>query len=350
MQPRLRRPRQARRVPRRGREPRVVRRAVDARRTCSPRSAARTIPPTWPAPSTGARAAGFERLNLDLIYGTPGETLDDWEATLDAALALEPEHVSAYALTVEPGTPLGRAVAAGTRDAPDDDDQADKYELADDRLAAAGPRVVRDLELGPARARSAATTSSTGSGGEYAGIGCAAHGHTGRPAVVERAHARALHRRGAARASRPRPGRDPRRRRAAGRRTLVLGAAHRAAGSSSPGPEADPRWHGRRASTSSSTSGAHRPGTDRAVLTRRGRLLANEVARPRSLASALERRAARRRLALGRIECQWTSTSARPRSCGRSSRSTSRPRSRSARRRSRARRASACRAPPSATR
>ena len=54
-----------------------------------------------------ARAAGIERVNLDLIYGTPGETIDDWRATLDDVLALEPDHVSAYALTVEPGTPLG---------------------------------------------------------------------------------------------------------------------------------------------------------------------------------------------------------------------------------------------------
>ena len=58
-------------------------------------------------------AAGIERLNLDLIYGTPGERVADWEHTLRAALALEPTHVSAYALTVESGTPLGRQVAAG---------------------------------------------------------------------------------------------------------------------------------------------------------------------------------------------------------------------------------------------
>src|SRR3954454_17153222 len=85
-----------------------------------------------------ARAAGIERVNLDLIYGTPGETLDDWRATLAGALALEPEHVSAYALTVEAGTPLGKAIAAGNRRAPDDDDQADKYAAADDALSTAG--------------------------------------------------------------------------------------------------------------------------------------------------------------------------------------------------------------------
>jgi coproporphyrinogen III oxidase-like Fe-S oxidoreductase len=85
-----------------------------------------------------ARDAGFTSLNLDLIYGSPTESVDDWRRTLDATLALAPEHVSAYALTVEPGTPLGKEVAAGTRVAPDDDDQAEKYELADDVLGASG--------------------------------------------------------------------------------------------------------------------------------------------------------------------------------------------------------------------
>jgi putative oxygen-independent coproporphyrinogen III oxidase len=85
-----------------------------------------------------ARAAGIGRVNLDLIYGTPGESVSDWEATLAGALALTPDHVSAYGLTVEPGTPLGKAVAAGARPAPDDDDQALKYEIADDVLTAAG--------------------------------------------------------------------------------------------------------------------------------------------------------------------------------------------------------------------
>jgi putative oxygen-independent coproporphyrinogen III oxidase len=85
-----------------------------------------------------ARDAGFEHLNLDLIYGTPCESVDDWRRTLDETLALVPDHVSAYALTVEPGTPLGRDIADGGRSAPDDDDQADKYEIADDVLGAAG--------------------------------------------------------------------------------------------------------------------------------------------------------------------------------------------------------------------
>ena len=79
-------------------------------------------------------AAGIPTFNLDLIYGGAGETLDDWRATLEGVLALQPFHVSAYALTVEAGTPL----ALEPERHPDDDDLADKYELADDLLTAAG--------------------------------------------------------------------------------------------------------------------------------------------------------------------------------------------------------------------
>jgi oxygen-independent coproporphyrinogen-3 oxidase len=124
-----------------------------------------------------ARGAGIERLNLDLIYGAPGESIDDWEVTVDAALALGPTHVSAYALTVEPGTPLGAAVAAGTRAAPDDDDQAAKYEIADDRLAAAGLEWY-EISNWSRPGEECRHNLLYWQGGEYAGIGCAAHGHT----------------------------------------------------------------------------------------------------------------------------------------------------------------------------
>jgi oxygen-independent coproporphyrinogen-3 oxidase len=80
------------------------------------------------------RAAGMPTWNMDLIYGGAGEKLADWERTVRAALELQPPHVSAYALTVEAGTPL----AAEPERHPDDDDLADKYELADDLLQAAG--------------------------------------------------------------------------------------------------------------------------------------------------------------------------------------------------------------------
>jgi oxygen-independent coproporphyrinogen-3 oxidase len=84
-----------------------------------------------------ARDAGLD-VSVDLIYGAPGETLADWEASLDAALALESDHISAYALIIEDGTKLARQIKRGEAPAPDDDLQADMYELADAKLGAAG--------------------------------------------------------------------------------------------------------------------------------------------------------------------------------------------------------------------
>jgi len=85
-----------------------------------------------------ARQAGFGNVNLDLIYGACGETLDSWRRTLEWAIDLGPEHLSCYALTVEPATPLGRKVAAGLVPAPDPELQADMYESACALLADAG--------------------------------------------------------------------------------------------------------------------------------------------------------------------------------------------------------------------
>ncbi len=85
-----------------------------------------------------ARAAGIAHVNLDLIYATPGETDDDLRASLDAVLDAGVDHVSAYALIVEDGTALARRVARGELPAPDDDVAATRYELIDDRLTAAG--------------------------------------------------------------------------------------------------------------------------------------------------------------------------------------------------------------------
>jgi putative oxygen-independent coproporphyrinogen III oxidase len=85
-----------------------------------------------------ARAAGFRDINLDLIFGAEGESLASWRGTLDATVALGPEHVSAYALTIEPATPLGRAVGSGAVRPPDPDLQADMFEAACDVLGAAG--------------------------------------------------------------------------------------------------------------------------------------------------------------------------------------------------------------------
>jgi oxygen-independent coproporphyrinogen-3 oxidase len=87
-----------------------------------------------------AREAGFDQVSLDLIYGTPGESAEDWRVSLDAALACGPDHVSAYSLIVEDGTALARRVRRGELPMPDEDDLADKYLMADERLAEAGLR------------------------------------------------------------------------------------------------------------------------------------------------------------------------------------------------------------------
>ncbi len=85
-----------------------------------------------------ARRAGFTNINLDFIFGLPGQTLEQWEETLERALALGPEHLSLYALMVEEGTPLFRWVAEGRVQVADEDTSAEMYLLAQQRLAQAG--------------------------------------------------------------------------------------------------------------------------------------------------------------------------------------------------------------------
>lgn len=87
-----------------------------------------------------AREAGFEHVSLDLIYGTPGETDDDWMRSVETALSADPDHISAYGLIVEPGTRLAARVARGELPAPDEDAMAARYELADAAFEAAGLR------------------------------------------------------------------------------------------------------------------------------------------------------------------------------------------------------------------
>lgn len=84
-----------------------------------------------------ARAVGLD-VSVDLIYGAPGESLDDWRASVDTAIQLAPDHISAYALIIEDGTKLARQIRRGEVPAPDDDLQADMYELVDERLQDAG--------------------------------------------------------------------------------------------------------------------------------------------------------------------------------------------------------------------
>lgn len=98
-------------------------------RTHRPANVARAV--------AAAREAGL-KVSLDLIYGTPGESLSDWRASLEAVLDLEPDHVSAYALVIEPGTRMGAQLRRGEVAPTDPDVQADMYELADTMLSAAG--------------------------------------------------------------------------------------------------------------------------------------------------------------------------------------------------------------------
>ena len=98
-------------------------------RTHNPENVAKAV--------SAAKAAGLQ-VSVDLIYGTPGESLDDWRDSLATAIDLEPNHISAYSLIVEPGTKLARQVRSGELNAPSDDDHADKYEIAEQMISAAG--------------------------------------------------------------------------------------------------------------------------------------------------------------------------------------------------------------------
>jgi oxygen-independent coproporphyrinogen-3 oxidase len=132
-----------------------------------------------PAAVEWARAAGFDQVSLDLIYGTPGETVEDWETSLDAALACAPDHLSAYALIVEEGTALARAVRRGEIPAPDDDDLADKYVVAEERLSKAGLSWYEVSNW--ARNEAARCRHNLGywNGDHWWGVGPGAHSHVG---------------------------------------------------------------------------------------------------------------------------------------------------------------------------
>lgn len=98
----------------------------------------RTHTPSNVAAGVDAATMAGLRSSVDLIYGAPGESLEDWRTSVEAALDLGVHHISAYALTVEPTTKMGRRIAAGTLPKPDDDDEAAKYELADELFTHAG--------------------------------------------------------------------------------------------------------------------------------------------------------------------------------------------------------------------
>jgi putative oxygen-independent coproporphyrinogen III oxidase len=121
-----------------------------------------------------ARSSGFDNLSIDLIYGTPGESDRSWAETLRQGLETEPDHVSCYALTIEPGTPLGRSVRGGA-EAPDPDVQADRYETADVILTEAGLRRY-EVSNWARPGRECRYNMTVWAQGEYEAYGNGAHG------------------------------------------------------------------------------------------------------------------------------------------------------------------------------
>ena len=230
-------------------------------------------PERVPAVVEWARAAGFEQVSLDLIFGTPGESLADWRTSVETALASRPDHLSAYSLIVEDGTALARRVRRGELPMPDEDDLADKYLLADELLRAAG--------LGWYEVSNWATTPAQWCrhnllywrGGDWWGVGPGAHSHVGGVRWWNVKHP-------AAYADRVRAGLSPAYAReeltAEDRRVeRVLLELRLVEGL----PVSTLDEHGRRAIATQVARGLVQEYDDRLVLTDRGRLLADAVVR-----------------------------------------------------------------------
>ena len=140
----------------------------------------RTHDPDRVAQAVGwAREAGFDGVSVDLIYGTPGESQADWQASLDGALAMAPDHVSAYSLIVEEGTRLAGLVRRGELAAPDDDDLADKYLMADKAFSAAGLEWYEVSNWASSVAQRCAHNLLYWQGADWWGVGPGAHSHVG---------------------------------------------------------------------------------------------------------------------------------------------------------------------------
>jgi len=125
-----------------------------------------------------AREAGLQ-VSLDLIYGTPGESLDDWNASIDAVLAEDPDHISAYALIIEDGTKLARQIRRGEVAQPSDDLQADMYEVLDAKLAAAGYDWYEVSNWARTPQNRSQHNLAYWQGHDWWGIGPGAHSHVG---------------------------------------------------------------------------------------------------------------------------------------------------------------------------
>ncbi|MCX4749045.1 radical SAM family heme chaperone HemW [Kitasatospora sp. NBC_01287] len=126
-----------------------------------------------------ARAAGFEHVNLDLIYGTPGESDEDWRASLAAAIGAGPDHVSAYSLIVEEGTRLAGRIKRGELPMVDDDVHADRYLIAEEALAAAGYAWYEVSNWATTEAGRCRHNELYWTGADWWGAGPGAHSHVG---------------------------------------------------------------------------------------------------------------------------------------------------------------------------
>jgi oxygen-independent coproporphyrinogen-3 oxidase len=124
-----------------------------------------------------ARAAGFDHASLDLIYGTPGESDEDWMESLARAIGAGPDHISAYSLIVEEGTRLAARIRRGELPMPDDDVLADRYLIADERLTAAGLHWYEVSNWAAAQPAQCRHNQLYWTAGDWWGVGPGAHSH-----------------------------------------------------------------------------------------------------------------------------------------------------------------------------
>jgi putative oxygen-independent coproporphyrinogen III oxidase len=221
-----------------------------------------------------ARAAGFEQVSLDLIYGTPGETADDWRASLDAALSAEPDHLSTYSLIVEPGTRMAARVRRGELAVPGEEVIVDRFQTAERVLAEAGMAWYETCSWATGETAWCRHNLGYWRGGDWWGAGPGAHSHVGGVRWWNVLHPRAWSDRLAAAtspaAARELPGED-----AVRLERVMLGLRLRsgvALGELTPEGQAAAECH---VAGGLLESADHAAG--RAVLTLRGRLLADPV-------------------------------------------------------------------------
>lgn len=134
--------------------------------------------------------AGMQ-VSVDLIYGTPGESAEDWQRSVEAAVAMEPDHISAYSLIVEPGTKMGAQVRRGELPMPDEDDLADKYAAADAAFSAAGLHWYEVSNWARSADHECRHNNAYWTGQDWWGFGAGAHSHIGGVRFWNAKHPRA---------------------------------------------------------------------------------------------------------------------------------------------------------------